>query len=273
MRSNHKTHQRGQAMTEFLAAMAVFVPLFFGIVYIGKYQDIKHQAIQASRYAAMQRALDPHGNQSDQAIRREMTARFFRDSGRYAIRRDDQAPGPASSGPANGDLNPNWYTVNGDAMIKRYDNITLDLHPPRNAIGGAGIVALNTASRAMDGLERNFGVAADVRVPVADILHFEPLANAGLTIGATTVVAGDSWSANGAKGVADHIGFKAVPARAASFLNSITGVLRPLFDLLGAPPPQLGCLKPDVVPNAATNGASYDPGNDSPASGSVDECL
>ena len=50
--------QRGQAMSEFIAAMALFVPLVLGVIYIGKYSDIKHQAIQASRYAAMERALD-----------------------------------------------------------------------------------------------------------------------------------------------------------------------------------------------------------------------
>ena len=272
MRTRHMKHQRGQAITEFVAAMAFFVPLFLGIVYIGKYGDIKHQAIQASRYAAMQRALDPQKHQSDAAIRKEMAARFFRDNGRYAIARNDQA-----TGPTNGDLNPSFYQLNGDPMIKRYDNITLELHAPRNAVGGAALTTVGTSSRIMDGLDRTVGVQADVRVPVADILHFEPLASANLTIGASTVMAGDPWSAGGAKDVADHIGFKAVPARAASFLNDVTNLMKPLFELLGAPPPQLGCLKPDVVPNLSNQqvapGASYDPGNDSPAAGSVDECL
>src|SRR5262245_24100839 len=95
-------HQRGQAMSEFIAAMALFIPLVFGVIYIGKYADIKHQAIQASRYAAMQRALDPRRNRSDAAIQNETVARFFRDGGRHGIARDDKATGPTA-----GDLNPN----------------------------------------------------------------------------------------------------------------------------------------------------------------------
>ena len=59
MRTSMMNPQRGQAMTEFVAAMAMFIPLILGVIYVFKYGDIKHQAIQASRYAAMERALDP----------------------------------------------------------------------------------------------------------------------------------------------------------------------------------------------------------------------
>ena len=271
MRTKHMKQQRGQAMTEFVAALALFVPLFMGIVYLGKYSDIKHQAIQASRYAALQRALDPHKVQTDDSIRREMTARFFRDNGRYQIARNDSATGPAA-----GDLNPNWYQLNGDSMLTRYDSITLQFRAPNPAVGGIGLSTVKTASNAINKLDTSIGVAADVRVPVADILHFEPLRSIGLNIGATTVMAGDAWNAAGAKDVADHFGIQAVPARAGNFLNSVLNLIKPLFNILGAPPPNIGCVKPDVVPNLSGSevapGATYDPGNDSPTNPS-DQCL
>ncbi len=48
---------RGQAMTEFLVAMAVLVPIFFAISYLARYGDLQQRATQASRYAAFQRAM------------------------------------------------------------------------------------------------------------------------------------------------------------------------------------------------------------------------
>ncbi len=45
--------ERGQAMTEFLVcASFALVPLFLGVSLLAKYIDIKHSAIQASRYQA-----------------------------------------------------------------------------------------------------------------------------------------------------------------------------------------------------------------------------
>jgi hypothetical protein len=66
---------RGQAMTEFLIACLVLVPLFMGAVYLAKYSDIKQSAIQASRYASMDRAFDP--KKLPQDIERETRVRFF----------------------------------------------------------------------------------------------------------------------------------------------------------------------------------------------------
>lgn len=44
-------------MVEFFTSLLVFVPLFIGIPLLGKYADIKHQTIEASRYVAWERTV------------------------------------------------------------------------------------------------------------------------------------------------------------------------------------------------------------------------
>ena len=55
----HTRPGRGQATTEFVVALAALVPLFIGIAYAGRYMDIHHAAVQASRYASFQRVMQP----------------------------------------------------------------------------------------------------------------------------------------------------------------------------------------------------------------------
>ena len=45
----------GQATVEFRVALRVMVPLFFGMHYFARYSDVKHSAIQASRYMDFER--------------------------------------------------------------------------------------------------------------------------------------------------------------------------------------------------------------------------
>ncbi len=72
--------QQGQAMTEFVIAMAVVVPLALGVIYVGKYQDVKYSAIQASRYTAFERVFDPSSAHKNATVLAEETReRFFTD--------------------------------------------------------------------------------------------------------------------------------------------------------------------------------------------------
>jgi hypothetical protein len=262
MRTRNSKLQRGQAMTEFIAAMALFLPLALGVIYIGKFSDVKHQAIQASRYAAMQRAIDPRTRRSDRTIQNETVARFFRDGARYGIARNDTAQGPTTS-----DSNPLWKQVNGNSIIERYNDINVQFRTS-NA-GDFALSGLNGGALAFDGLNSRFGIGANVEVPLANVTHFAPLSNLNLKIGATTVVAGDPWSASGSQDVVDHMSLVSVPARIGNFLSQFPGVDQ-FFELLaGTDAPQIGCVKPDVVPDYAAPGASYDTEDDS----GVDECL
>lgn len=50
-------HQRGSSTVEFFVTLIVFIPLFVGIPLLGKYADIKHKTIEASRYVAFERTV------------------------------------------------------------------------------------------------------------------------------------------------------------------------------------------------------------------------
>jgi hypothetical protein len=259
MTSKPKRRQRGQAMSEFVAAMALMLPLVLGVIYVGKYADIKHQAIQASRYAAMERALDPHGHEADVDIQNETVARFFRDNGKFGtIKFQDKAGGATAS-----DENPLWSQVNTKPMLGNFADVTVSLGAPANpkSLNGLATPLVTAASKTLfTGLPSGGAVEADVEVPVVNIAHFKPLKNINLKIGATTVIAGDPWNAGGAQSVADHYPKRpiaAVPARAGGFLSKLPGANLIFQWLADAPPPTIGCLKPDVVPASVATGANY----------------
>jgi hypothetical protein len=255
MNANLRTSQRGQAMSEFVAAMAVFLPLIMGVVYIGKYGDIKHQAIQASRYAAMERALDPQGHESASVVENETVARFFRDEGQHAIGLDDEATGATAT-----DENPNWNQLgSGGAMLGSYSDVSVTVTSASNST----LLPMDKVAEAgFNRLSGNFSVAADVKVPLVNIASFAPLANINLTIEAKTVVAGDAWNGGGAADVGGRFTALSVPGRAISIIDKIPGVNTLFKWLSGTPAPQMGCVKPDVVPAADANGAKYNPSDD-----------
>ena len=274
MRTHSMKSQRGQAMTEFVvAALALFLPLILGVVYVFKYGDIKQQAIQASRYAAMERALDPRAHESDTQVGDETVARFFRDGAQEKIALNERATAATS-----GDENPNWSQLGGDAMIKQYSDVKVTLS--KKSIDSTLLAPVNLAVTnlgplsAFNGLSGGFGTEAEVNVPLVNVAHFAPLSNINIAIGATTVIAGDPWNGGGAADVASHIG-AAVPARiAGKFTGMMSSISNILFEWLAdTPAPVFGCVKPDVVPKAAAD-AQYNPQDDpSNPSNPNDQCY
>jgi hypothetical protein len=269
--------QRGQAMSEFVVAMIAFVPLVLGVIYIGKYSDIKHQAIQASRYAAFERALDPHGHEGGTTIPDETVARFYTYNGQHAIGFQHKATGSTRT-----DENPVWAQVNGDPMISQYSpdiSVQFSSKSVKDAATSALLSPMDLATKTMSGLnDDGSAVEADVSVKVADIAHFTPLSNINLSVGATTVIAGDPWNADGAQDVANHFPSSpfpppAVPQRVLGWLQnlplagSLLNLITRLFVDTGLP--EFGCVKPDVVPDSVAPGASYDPMNGS----GVNQCY
>ncbi len=251
---NLNSAQRGQAMSEFVAAMTLFLPLVLWVIYIAKFSDIKHQAIQASRYAAMERALDPRKGESDSIVQNETVARFFRDGGAHTIGLDDQAQGSTAT-----DENPNWGQITGDPLIAQYSDISVQL----SSKGSLSTPVDSFAGRFS--LSAGSGIEADVEVPVVNVTHFAPLNNINLKIGATTVMAGDPWNGDGAADVASHQSEETVPAKTGVF-QVLKDLLTPFVDaLIDTPPPQFGCVKPEVVPLTGGTGdpnAKYDPMHD-----------
>jgi hypothetical protein len=275
--------QHGQATSELVAAMTATLPLVLGVIYLGKYSDIKHETIQASRYAAFERALDPHDHENDTAVQNETVARFFADGGQHTIGFEDQATAATAN-----DENPVWGEVNGDPMIGQYSDVSVALSSQSisDPVSSAPLGTMNETAKLFNGLvadrnplDLNTGVSAteaDVSVKVANIAHFKPLSNINLSIGATTVIAADPWNAGGTQDVANHFASDplpppAVPLRVADyFFNLLPGgsgaavkdalnTLAKFFVDTGLP--DLGCVKPDVVPDSVAKGVKYDPTN------------
>jgi TadE-like protein len=249
--------QRGQAMSEFVAAMALFLPLVLGVIYLGKYADMKHQAIQASRYAAMERALDPHrANENDQIIQSETVARFFRDASQHTIGLNDQAQGQTRT-----DENPLWSQVDGTPMLAQYSDVNVTLKNNAASLS----TAVDAVAGQFKGLNAGSAIEADVEVSVAPITNFTPL-NRIFKIGATTVMAGDPWNGDGAADVASRLTQEVVPARNPAIEALTTLLLGLTTPLTSADPPQFGCVKPEIVPNKEAGigapGAAYNPLND-----------
>jgi Flp pilus assembly protein TadG len=260
MNASKMRSQRGQAMTEFIVAMAVLLPLFFGIVYIGKFSDIKHQAVQASRFAAFERALDPSARQeSDAVLVEETRARFFTDASRNQgkIGFQDNTQGLATSGT----LNPLWGELNGTPLIRSYQdpNTGIRVDVTSNSMDLGAFAPIDKGAQALfKNLNSGGQIQADVEVPIANVAALPaPLNNLNMKVAARTVVAGDAWNGGGTQNVADHFTPVSVPGKTISFLNSIPGI-DALFQLLAdTPAPQFGCVKPDVVPAATAPGANY----------------
>ncbi len=268
-------YQGGQAMSEFIVAMALFLPLFVGMVYVGKYADIKHQAIQASRYAAFEQALDPrsqHESANNASVLIEETkARFFTDGSRNSGKIGFQDTTAQLS--TSGTLNPVWNELDGTPMIANYADVSVTLK--NSSLDDLVLKPVDVANSTFFNLDGNGQFEADVEVSPANIAHFAPFSNINLKIGATTVVAGDAWNAAGAADVASTITNGtlpggAVPARALGKVQSlINTLLQPLFYLFAGDlfsptknfTPQIGCIRPDVTPSGTAPGANYQPGD------------
>jgi hypothetical protein len=228
-------------MTEFVVAMIAMVPLLLGVMYVYRYNDIKHQTVQASRYAALAQNLDPQ----DTGIGDETRARFFRDDGQHPIGHDDKATGSPAL-----DENPNWMENDGEALLgSSYSDIQVS--SSNAGISSGKILVAEAAASPEFGLKDNFGEKTEVEVPVSNVASFAPLANVNLKIGATTVMAGDAWSGGGSDEINSAMTVGAVPAKALKwFDNSVFNTLFNLFT--DSPAPKFGEVDADVVPTSDT---------------------
>jgi hypothetical protein len=262
--------QQGQAMTEFVIAMAVVVPLALGVIYVGKYQDVKYSAIQASRYTAFERVFDPSSAHKNATVLAEETReRFFTDptqNNQGAVAFQDSTQGKQTQNT----LNANWYGTGAEPVINQYSDIAVNVQNP----GVTGI-----PNQALDGIAKlNFNIndpgiqKAEVTVPLAKVAHFEPLNRVNLKIDVSTAVLADGYNAGGATSPAANNVRDRVFYDWGIFLGKIPG-LKPLLDVIDSsivslgwevlsdtPGPQWGCVSPDVVPSDATSpSAQYDP--------------
>jgi hypothetical protein len=234
--------QRGQAMSEFIVALAVLVPMFLAVSYLGRYGDLQQRAQQASRYAAFQRTVQPSDAVlSDSTIADQMRARFFLAPTALAkdghLRSDDSA----AKYKDDKDQPALWHDLAGKALLKDPSQVTLQW----------GTASIGAANKDVGYVANLIGKpVTDGRVAMVEVNAFNKLnladsAAKNLKIGAATAAVGGGLGSSGSQDTAST----AANVNASSKL--IPGFVTKVIDLAVAlfeqDSPDFGCIKPDVV--------------------------
>lgn len=258
--------QRGQAITEFVVMCLLMVPLFLAVVYVGKYSDVKQTAIEASRYAVWERAVDPTGaHKSNDQIQQELEVRIIGNGGRNdgKLQSTDAAASTSTDDTA---YNPLWFDQGHKRMLDKLTDATVVGGIQNTSAPTTGAAA--RLSSAINGVEAKWlkldsagWLRADVNIPLVNV-NFAPLSNINFAAGSTTVLYGDAWNAGGSASV---IATTKRAAPADMLLNSgpFNTVMAGIRLFVGMVEPSFrnfypGCIAPDVVPtDRLPNYSSY----------------
>jgi hypothetical protein len=262
--SCRRTH--GAAATEFIAMLALLVPLFLLIPYMGKVADMNHAAVQASRYGAWERVIAPGDAKRADVIGTEVRRRLFSRM---------RAPIITGQGVVNNERNVLWVDHAGNGMLASYDDVRLaesESDTPgkvagavTDAMAGFGqlLEKLPAAVRPSGRFDVNTRglMRAEVAVNIAGTV-VKPLDRGADCDGATNtptfictrrhnVILADNWDASSPAQVETRVRAMTIgeifgePARLlkAAADQDVPG--NPFQDFLGYEP---GIVKPDVVP-------------------------
>lgn len=131
-------HQFGQAISEFLGMLTVLVPLVLFVPILGKYADLNHTAVQASRYGAWERTIASDGVKSDAQLRTEVQRRFFSRPDVF-IRTNDGVQETAAY------HNALWDDHAGRRLLRRFDDIGTGTQNAATPGTAAGLVSSLTS--------------------------------------------------------------------------------------------------------------------------------
>ncbi|RYF01835.1 MAG: hypothetical protein EOO32_02385 [Comamonadaceae bacterium] len=247
-----RSHQQGQALTEFLVIAFALVPLFLLIPILGKYQDIAHATQLASRYAAFDvlvryGAVEGSNNpvKETSQLQNEVRRRFFSNSD-APIKTDDTA------GDFKAHQNPFWRTPDDQPLIRDFADVTVErttqfTHDGNSAGSKAG--PFNPAFGAT-GI-RSAAVSVKLGNLPSGLTFYEPFDKIDLVISRGTSVLADGWTGRNPDDVITR--FEGlVPA--VQLLPPLSMVVDPVVVLVepGVPAPHLGKLdfwRDDVHPD------------------------
>jgi hypothetical protein len=232
--------QRGQSMAEFLLALAALLPLFLGISYLGRYGDLNQTATQASRYAAMQKAMHP--GLSDDLIQDQMRARFFL-HGSYLnhgkLRSDDSVKAIQN---AKGQTSL-WLDLSGKALLEKPEDVRLVFSDV--AMGSKGPLAEAKAMAWSAGKSYPSGSVARVEVALVNRLPLAETTRAErFTLAAATAAGGNALGSSGSKATRDAAAVIVPLTHMPGMLSDFVEKAVSLFEPEG---PVLGCIKPDPI--------------------------
>lgn len=270
--------QRGQAMVEFVVAATFFlVPLFLGLVVMGKFSDVQHTTTMAARYGAWERTVwyDDAGTLFDNynganhktatQINSEIAVRLLNSRSQDAsiIKNTDKDATTFSNG-----IDPLWHDNSSTPYLKDFNQLSALVKKEKPAIDIAGkalalikdvplpsavtgtiappvpsdTLAVSTVSLA--GVARNS--TAYQRLWPKDSVWV--VAWAGLDFGATGAILSNTWHANGANSTKKMVE-ESVPM--SKGLGQIAGTAvsagMRVWDPAGESP-DWGKVAPDVVP-------------------------
>jgi hypothetical protein len=223
--------QQGQALTEFLVASLVVVPLFLLIPMIGKYQDMAHNTLMASRYVAFDaitRNDRVNSWKPEAQLAQEVQRRFFSNS-RAPIKTGDAA------GNFRSHRNGMWTDPFGNPLLRDFDQ---DVRVSYGFSGGATHNAGFSGSR--DGapfplmgrfdLSRRGIYTANVAVTVANLPAglrlITPFDDINLVINRSTTVLLDPWTGRNPQDVQTRLRDSVVNP------GSLLANIRPMTDLV-----------------------------------------
>ncbi|HEX7634796.1 MAG TPA: hypothetical protein VF427_05885 [Noviherbaspirillum sp.] len=243
-------YQRGQAVTEFVVMCLVAIPLFLGVMYVAKYADAKYTAVQASRYLAWERSVDPSGAKSNGRLQQEMAVRIVGNGERNGgkLRDDDYSKSNSNS---DDDYNPMWFDHAQNRMLNRLTDVSAANGPQNSGVPGATGLFGTVQAKAM-GLNQKGWIKADAEIPFMDVTQYAPLSNVQFKAGATNVMLVDNWGASGASDVIGKVQ-RAAPETLVFTTDPIKSAVQLIRDTASFFEDSFsefypGCIAPDVVP-------------------------
>ena len=227
-----KRGQRGQALLELLVAMLAIVPVFFGVAWLARMQDMQQATIAAARALAFECTVrpqecsaaaqargdlggsaEPGQSAQSEKFAAELRKRLFA-APRAGLRSDDIAAGEVTT--ANG--NALWVDRTGKPLLERFEDVSIEIAPvrfnsPFAFAGGQGDRSFPGAVRLLSelggpgrfGLDLEAGFI-DARVQV-DVARSRPddgwirrMTAMPITLKARLSILTDSWTASGPYG-------------------------------------------------------------------------
>lgn len=242
----------GQATIEFIVACLVMIPMFFGIYYFARYSDIKQAGIQASRYAAFERTLDPTSvRKTDAVIQSEVRARFFVEQEK--IQYHDN---PAKVGTKDVSL---WVQADNKKLINNISDVTLTWDKSNKFTAGPIINTLDTVAAKGFKLPAGQIIKSQINIPLSDIVHFDSLKSINISMPAAVAIGSGAWNSsgsnNGANSTCNRVSGAVISSLVPDAVNTILNLGLGLFEQSS---PEFGLILPDYVPpgSVRTNNSS-----------------
>jgi hypothetical protein len=198
--------QAGQALAEFLVTAVVLVPLFLLMPMIGKYQDLAHATMMASRYVAFDATSFGNSDgfnpwKSPATLAAEVRRRFF-----------SNTTAPVKTGDEAGDFDANrnlfWRDPYGHPLIAQFSDIGVSFgngaasqaggFSAGSGADGAPFNRVPLASASTIGLQARGVYSASVNVPLANLPAglklIRPFDTINLSVERSTSLLFDPWS-------------------------------------------------------------------------------